>query len=96
MCSTCIYRPDVSDRLDQSRECVEADALAKDAYVVCHSTLEGLDYDYDTEQWKPRPDVFDGDQAVCAGYFERHGAGQMGRITERVGAFEFVAPPSAH
>lgn len=57
MCSTCIFRPGNLMRLREGRvEEMVADALAKDAHIICHSTLD-----------RPRAQ-----QQACAGFAARH------------------------
>jgi len=57
MCATCIFRPGNIMRLREGRvEQMEQDALAKDAHIICHSTLD-----------RPRAE-----QQACAGFAARH------------------------
>jgi len=104
MCPTCIYRPDTP--LEEARRRMETEAIATDTWITCHSTLDEqimVEVPYDDEDgdtyWEPEEEwVVDigGNQAVCRGYFDRHGGGNLGRIAERLGFLnlDFEPPDS--
>lgn len=88
-CDTCVFSkasPVRAGRMAQLR----AQWRARDTHQVCHHSAV---WDEDDPEDGP-PD----ETVVCHGFFEHEfmerGTGQMLRISERLGGFEFVEPPT--
>ena len=84
MCETCVFHPGNKMMLQPGRLAGMVEkSQATDTYIVCHSTLDEMEEDEDgNEVWVQD---MGGKQAVCRGYYDRYGAGRLGRIAERLG-----------
>ncbi|MEV7264664.1 hypothetical protein AB0N38_14040 [Micromonospora aurantiaca] len=82
MCGTCVFRPGNLMHLRPGRlaELVR-DALTRDSFIVCHSTLPGM-----------APDGYT--PAICRGFADRYSTNAL-RIIGRLRAFVEVDPPAA-
>lgn len=81
MCGTCVFRPGNLMRLRAGRLAdLVRTALARDSFVVCHSTLPGMA----PAGYAP---------AICRGFADRYSTNPL-RIIGRLGGFAEVDPPA--
>lgn len=83
-CNTCIYRSGNRMHLRPGRrEDMAAEAVARNAWIVCHDTL--------TYGQHALPE---GEQAICRGFWDMHRTDTMGcRLAQALGGPVFVDPP---
>lgn len=92
MCRTCVFSPASPVGAARLRD-LERQWRSGDTHQVCHysATASGDDDDWDDDD-----DVPPQDRVVCRGFFDNRylteGLGQLLRISERLGGFNYVDP----
>ena len=91
-CDTCVFGPKSPVSRARMAELRREWAL-RDTHQTCHHAGVAEEDENGEETGR-----IDGEDIVCGGFFknvyERRGTGQVLRIMERLGAIEFVAPPT--
>lgn len=94
MCATCVFT-DRSPVRAGRRHDLERSWVARDTHQVCHHSAVWDESDGEVEDEADEVPPLER-QVVCHGFFRevflRHGTGQMLRIAERLGGFEYVNP----
>jgi hypothetical protein len=93
-CATCVFTSRSHVRPGPRFEALRREWNARDTHQTC--TYPGLDGDSDRDD-DEEPGL-DGEDIVCHGFFREvflpTGLGQMLRLAERLGGFEYVDPPA--